>query len=129
MRYASRQIYCWPGSPFGLICRRRWLKAVGRRQTKMAPENRGHCSTLAGAGNRRWIRLGAELPYFKGSEAEARHVAIADGDAAAFSQQAVDRSHQAGEQGGGRQEADRCSLGHGVSPFLGAEPFRFLICN
>ena len=82
MPYASRQIYCWPGSPFGLICRTRWLKAVGRRQTKMAPENRGHCSTLAGAGNRRWIRPGAELPYFKGSEAEARHVAIADGDAA-----------------------------------------------
>ena len=69
------------------------------------------------------------MPYFKGSETEARHVAIADGDAAAFGQQAVDRSHHAGEQGGGGQQADRCSLGHGVSPFLGAEPFRFLICK
>lgn len=94
------------------------------------PGKPGPLSVSAGRGlDRRWIRLGAEVPYFKGSEAEARHVAIADGDAAAFSQQAVDRSHQAGEQGGGRQQADRCSLGHGMSPFLGAEPFRFLICN
>ena len=53
-------------------------------------------------------------------------VAVADGNAAAGGQKAVDGSHQTAEQGAGGQEADGCSLGH-VSPFLGAEPFRFVI--
>ena len=56
-----------------------------------------------------------------------REVAVANGNPAACGQQAVDGSHQTAEQGAGGQEADGCSLGHGVSPFLGAEPFRFVI--
>ena len=50
-----------------------------------------------------------------------REVAVANGNPAACGQQAVDGSHQAAEQGAGGQEADGCSLGHGVSPFLGAD--------
>ena len=54
-------------------------------------------------------------------------IAVADGNAAAGGQQAVDRSHQPAEQVGGGQEADRCSLGHGV-PFSwrGTIPLRDL---
>jgi hypothetical protein len=45
-------------------------------------------------------------------------VAVADGNAAAGGQKAVDGSHQTAEQGAGGQEADGCSLGHVCPLFL-----------
>ena len=56
---------------------------------------------------------------FSGSETETGEVAIADGNAAAGGQQAIDGSHQAAEQGAGGQEADGCSLGHVCPLFFG----------
>ena len=44
--------------------------------------------------------------------------AVADGNAAAGGQKAVDGSHQTAEQGAGGQEADGCSLGHVCPLFL-----------
>ena len=55
---------------------------------------------------------------FSGSETEGGQVAVADGNAAAGGQQAVDGRHQAAEQGAGGQEADGCSLGHVCPLFL-----------
>ena len=46
-------------------------------------------------------------------------VAVADGNAAAGGQKAVDGSHQTAEQGAGGQEADGCSLGHVCPLFFG----------
>ena len=57
-------------------------------------------------------------PVFSGSETETREVTVADGNAAAGGQQAVDGSHQTAEQGAGGQEADGCSLGHVCPLFL-----------
>ena len=64
---------------------------------------------------------------FSGSETEGWQVTVANRNAAAGGQQAVDGGHQAAEQGAGGQEADRCSLGHGV-PFscCGTIPLRDL---
>ena len=57
-------------------------------------------------------------PVFSGSETETGEVAVADGNAAAGRQKAVDGSHQAAEQGAGGQEADGCGLGHVCPLFL-----------
>ena len=46
------------------------------------------------------------------SETKTGEVTVANGDAAARGQEAVDRGHQAAEQRAGGQEADGCSLGH-----------------
>ena len=54
----------------------------------------------------------------KASETKIGEVAVADGDAAARGQKAVDRGHQAAEQGAGGKEADGCSLGHECPLFL-----------
>ena len=54
------------------------------------------------------------------SEACARQVAVAHGDAGAGHQQAVDLRHQAAEKRGGRREAERSSFGHGRSLKFGA---------
>ena len=48
----------------------------------------------------------------QGLETEVRKVTIADGDARAGHQQAVDRRHQAAEQRAGRYQTDGSSLGH-----------------
>ena len=53
------------------------------------------------------------------SETEMGEVAVADGNAAAGGQKAVDGSHQTAEQGAGGQEADGCSLGHVCPLFFG----------
>ena len=55
---------------------------------------------------------------FSGLETEAGEVAVADGNAAAGGQQAVDGGHQTAEQGAGGQEADGRSLGHVCPLFL-----------
>ena len=71
---------------------------------------------------------GAHAHYAVMSETEMREVTVADGDAAAGGQQAVDRGQQAAEQGAGRYEADGCSLGH-VGPLFvrcGGAPLRDL---
>ena len=65
-----------------------------------------------------YSRLLAETSYFQGSETETGEVAVADGNAAAGGQKAVDGSHQTAEQGAGGQEADGCSLGHVCPLFL-----------
>jgi len=74
----------------------------------------------------RRITLDRGTPLFSASETEIGQVAVADGDAAAGGQQAVDGGHEAAEQGAGGHEADRCSLGHKCPLFLVAEPFRFM---
>lgn len=63
------------------------------------------------------------------SEPETGKVAVANRDAAARGQKAVDGCHQAAEQGAGGQEADRCSFGHVLSPFRGrgVAPLRDLL--
>ena len=61
------------------------------------------------------------------SEAETGEVAVANGDAAARGQQAVDRGHQAAEQRAGGQEADGCSLGHECPLSEVAEQLRFVM--
>jgi hypothetical protein len=45
-------------------------------------------------------------------EPKIRQVTVADRDAGARHQQTIDGRHQAAEQGGGRREAESCSLGH-----------------
>jgi hypothetical protein len=59
------------------------------------------------------------------SEAERGELAVANRNAAARNQKAVDGSHQAAEQGTGGQEADGCSLGHECPFSEVAEEFRF----
>ena len=54
-------------------------------------------------------------------------IAVANGDAAARGQQAVDRGHQAAEQRAGGKEADGCSLGHECPLSEVAEQLRFAI--
>jgi len=94
------------------------VNAGGRLQTKMAPENRGHWFSPSGGRAVRPIAPVRRNPVFSGSEAETGEVAIADRNAAAGGEQAVDGSHQAAEQGAGGQEADRYSLGHVCPLFL-----------
>jgi hypothetical protein len=72
----------------------------------------------AKAGVVRLIARVRRNPVFSGSETETGEVAVADGNAAAGGQKAVDGSHQTAEQGAGGQEADRCSLGHVCPLFL-----------
>lgn len=84
----------------------------GLSQKKMAPEtgamDRNTTEDCFGAVCGRWRQ---KLPN-KASETEIGEIAVADGDAAARGQKAVDGGHQAAEQGAGRKEADGCSLGH-----------------
>ena len=82
----------------------------------MAPEAGAIGSIHRGAARLVRSRQFRRNPVFEGSETETGEVAVADGDAAAGGQEAVDRSHQTAEQGAGGQEADGCSLGH-VCPF------------
>jgi len=84
---------------------------------KMAPET-GAMIQSAKAGVVRLIAPVRRNPVFSGSETETGEVAVADGNAAAGGQQAIDGSHQAAEQGAGGQEADGCSLGHVCPLFL-----------
>ena len=68
-----------------------------------------------------------EARELRASEAKAGEVAVANGDAAARDQQAVDRGHQAAEQRAGGKEADGCSLEHGCPLSEVAERFRFVM--
>lgn len=101
------------------------VKAAAARKQKMAPEAGAIKFRSSKARSFFGSRPFTESLYFQGLETKTGQVAVADGNAAAGGQQAVDRSHHAREQGGGGQEADRCSLGHGCPLFLVAEPFRF----
>ena len=83
----------------------------------MAPET-GAMIQSAKAGVVRLIAPVRRNPVFSGSETETGEIAVADGNAAAGGQQAIDGSHQTAEQGGGGQEADGCSLGHVCPLFL-----------
>jgi hypothetical protein len=94
------------------------VNAGGRLHKKMAPENRGHWFNPSRGRAVRPIAPVRRNPVFSGSETETGEVAVANGDAAAGGQKAVDRSHQAAEQGAGGQEADGCSLGHVCPLFL-----------
>lgn len=94
------------------------VKPAACRQQKMAPETGAMDPIRAKAGVGRPIAPARRNPLFSGSETETGKVAVADGDAAAGGQQAVDRSHQAAEQRAGGQEADGCSLGHVCPLFL-----------
>jgi hypothetical protein len=95
------------------------VKAGGRLQTKMAPENRDHWFNPSRGRAARPIGPARRTPIISGSETEMGEVAIADGDTAAGGQQAVDGSHQTAEQGAGGQEADGCGLGHVCPLFFG----------
>jgi hypothetical protein len=103
------------------------VKTGGSLQTKMAPETGAIATERFCGGPFAWKDFRSKTAYFLGSETETGQVAIADGNAAAGGQQAVDGSHQAAEQGAGGQEADGCSLGH-VVPFSwrGTIPLRDL---
>jgi hypothetical protein len=60
-------------------------------------------------------RMAPETARLKASNPEAGEIAIAHCDTSRAHQQAVDRGHQAAEQGCGRREPDSSSLGH-LSP-------------
>ena len=62
----------------------------------------------------------------QGSEAEMWNVPVANGDACACHQRAVDRGQQAAEERVGGYEADGCSLGHGGPLFWLRSRFRFV---
>ena len=95
----------------------------------MAPET--------GAINPKYDRMGrdvstrtaSETACLKDSNPETGEVAIAHCDTRRAHQQAVDRGHQAAEQGGGRREADSSSLGH-LSPLSWqAAGGRLVVCR
>src|SRR6266850_1234753 len=93
--------------------------AAGCRQSKKnGPGNRGHWFNPSRGRAARLAAPVRRTPVFSGSETETGEVAVADGNAAAGGQQAVDGGHQTAEQGAGGQEADGCSLGHVCPLFL-----------
>src|SRR6476620_5427234 len=81
----------------------------------MAPETGAMIQSAKAEISRLSVRGSA---VFSGSETEGGQVAVANRNAAAGGQQAVDGSHQAAEQGARGQEADGCSLGHVCPLFL-----------
>ena len=89
--------------------------------TEMAPET----GAINPKYDRKWLQLldahGAGNRLFTASDSETRKIAIAHCDTRRAHQQAVDRGHQAAEQGRGGREPDSSSLGH-LSPFPGRRP-------
>src|SRR5688500_18228244 len=85
---------------------------------KMAPETGAIDRNIGGMSLRSVRGSARQMLRNKASETKIGEVAVADGDAAARGQKAVDRGHQAAEQGGGGKQADGCNLGHGCPLFL-----------
>src|SRR2546430_8918277 len=68
--------------------------------------------SMIGAGRDVSTQTAPETACLKASNPETGKVAIAHCDTRRAHQQAIDRGHQAAEQGGGRRESDSNSLGH-----------------
>src|SRR6476646_10351821 len=100
---------------FGTVrgCRK---SSLDRRQKKW-PRKSGAKWGGYWLGKSSWAELFPDR-NLSGSEPETGQVAIADRDAGARHQQAIDIGHQATEERGGRREAERRSrIGHDV-PYL-----------
>lgn len=82
------------------------------RTKKEAPEKSGAASL---GGNWKELRGSREALAFLALEAEAGEIAVAQRNTGRRHQRAIDRSEQAGKEGGVGREADRSSLGHGSS--------------
>lgn len=94
------------------------VKPAACRQQKKWPRKPGPWIQSAKARIVHRIAPVRRNPVFAGSETEMGQVAVADGNAAAGGQKAVDGRHQTAEQGAGGQKADGCSLGHVCPLFL-----------
>src|SRR5687768_6442653 len=117
--------FCVP-LPTWPICRRCLQFRQSTWRMKMAPETPGHWSTCLARLAPPCADFLQEACGVSGSKPKIGEVAVANGDAAARRQKAVDRGHQAAEQGAGGNEADRCSLGHGRPLSEVAEALRFV---
>ena len=82
------------------------VNAGSETRMKNGPGKPGPLIQIICARTVRLVRLANRNAVFSGSKPEIGQVAVADGNAAAGDQQAVDGSHQPAEQRAGGKEAD-----------------------